>query len=175
MTKLEFEGRTYINEGGKWVTENYMVAPDSVQRELNNKQFEVEFNACKKSGEYVDLGDRYKNAASEHLALRCYMKALERADADYTKFLLPRITSSLRKQGKAREAIDLCSELKKKYGSKIFGPVALTSIAAAYCDLGEYYNAKKCCKKAYTMSDGESSGELMGVYGRIKSESNVYE
>ena len=52
-------------------------------------------------------------------------------------------------------------------------PALLTSAAAAYCDLGDYDRAKKCCDRAFAQLNGKRNGELSAVYGRIKKESHI--
>ena len=54
------------------------------------------------------------------------------------------------------------------YGEEMITEVFLTSIAAAYCDLGEFDKAKLCCNKAFKLSGCVCSDELQAVYDRIK-------
>ena len=70
-----------------------------------------------------------------------------------------------------KKVIELFSSLKNRYGVDFITPVLLTSVAAAYCDLGEYDNALRCCKWAYRKFDGEFNSNLSGVWARIKKES----
>ena len=67
--------------------------------------------------------------------------------------------------------MDLLSEAKAKYGEEIINQVLLTSVAAAYCDLGEPENALKCCRWGYKIlkdCNGEQSLELSNVFLRAK-------
>lgn len=170
--KVSYNGKEYTKEGGKWVDSKYCVAPNSVQNALNHLAFgKIDFDSMSVS-ELVEAGNEYKKSSTNNLAIKCYKKALEKTDSEsLIKFILPSITSCLRKQGKADEVIEIFSEVKAKWGKKMLSAAALTSIAAAYCDLGEYENAKICCNKAYAMSQGKATGELNAVYGRIDKES----
>ena len=59
--------------------------------------------------------------------------------------------------------------MKKKYGVEIVNEALLTSVAAAYCDIGEPENAIKCCNWAYRVLKTkltDKSLELSNVYLR---------
>ncbi len=141
--KIEYEGQIYIRANNKWVNENYRVAPSAIQSTLNQKFFSEENLKNFSAGRLMQIGAIYKNTSSEHLAIICFKKALEKDNGRLLKYILPMLTSCLRKQGKAKEVVEIFSEIKQKYGSEVFTPPLLTSIAAAYCDLYEYDNAKK--------------------------------
>lgn len=172
-SKIVYNGKEYTKYGNKWVDSRCCVAPDSVQRELNNQMFaEIDLDSLSVE-ELVSAGDSYKKSHTQNLAIKCYEKTLEKCDDKTVRYILPSLTSCLRRQGKANEVILIFTKMRTKWGSKMLSSAALTSIAAAYCDLGEYENAKKCCNRAYAMSNGNSSGELKAVYGRIKKESEL--
>lgn len=172
-SKVVYNGKEYTKYGNKWVDSRCCVAPDSVQRELNNQLFsEIDLDSLS-ANELVSAGDSYKESNTHNLAIKCYEKALEKCNDRTVRYILPKLTSCLRKQGKATEVILIFTKMKAKWGNKMLSPAALTSIAAAYCDISEYDKAKKCCNRAYAMSQGNSSGELKAVYGRIKKESEL--
>ena len=54
------------------------------------------------------------------------------------------------------------------FGESIASHVFLTSVAAAYCDIGDYYSAKKCYNKAYAKLNGQRNDELSLIYKRIQ-------
>ncbi len=175
ITEQDYQGKKYTLRGNKWVDENYMVAPSSIQSELNHLNFSEEVLNETDIGKLIEYGDRYKNSSSIALAIKCYRSAIELAELkneNEIRYILPRLTSCLRDQGKPDVVIEIFSSVKKKYGKMIFNPALLTSVAAAYCDLQEYGNAKKCCDHAFALSGGKASGELMSVYSRIKKETN---
>lgn len=170
MESLEFEGKTYIRYNGYWVNTHYEIAPLSVQAELNKRyaktlsleQYTVE--------ELVRLGDVFKKTESYPLAVKHYQEAITRANPSECRYIYPRLTSCMRQIGQARQAVEILSFLKEKYGMKLITPVLLTSISAAYCDLKEYDNAKKCADAAYRLLKGNPSAELRSVYARIDKE-----
>ena len=54
------------------------------------------------------------------------------------------------------------------FGEPRASHVFLVSVAAAYCDIGDYDSAKKCCNKAYAKLNGQHNDELSLVYKRIQ-------
>ncbi|MBQ8426407.1 MAG: hypothetical protein IJX16_01450, partial [Clostridia bacterium] len=70
-----------------------------------------------------------------------------------------------------QKAIDFWMENKHIFSSCLSVPL-LTSLAAAYCDIGNYALAKKCADKAYAIQGGglNYKTELSLVYRRIKKE-----
>lgn len=171
MEKLEYNGKIYKRQGQKWSDMDGCIVHEILQRELNAKYIEtIDLNSLTIQ-EVIEQGDKFKNSSSLGYALRFYEYAANQADENELAYILPRMTSCYRKQGHPQKAIDILSFAKNKYGAKMISPVLLTSAAAAYCDLEEYGNAKKCCDRAYASMGGKSSGELAAVYARIKKES----
>ena len=66
-------------------------------------------------------------------------------------------------------------ENKSIFASCLSVPL-LTSLAAAYCDVGNYELAKKCANKAYAIQGGGKNyqTELSLVFQRIKKETKDY-
>ena len=175
MKTVVFEGVEYHKVKDKWIDSNYMAAPNGIQNELNFMQLKQMNLDGYNVYELMKLGDDFKSGSSVGFAIKCYNKALEKSNAYETGRILPRLTSCLRKQGKPDEVVKIYSRMKEKWGSGLFSSVALTSIAAAYCDLNEYEKAKKCCNRAFAMENGNCSGELTAVYRRIKKETKEIE
>ena len=172
MEEIEYKGKIYYKSNGKWydrisnIEECY-----AKQGELNNfynSQINLE---NKLYSELIDLADDYKKSNSFTMAIKLYNKALEKSkNIENIKYILPRITSCYRKKGEPEKAIRLYSEVKRKYGNDIINEVMLTSIAAAYCDIKEMENAKKCADFAYKLSNGNVSEELKLVYKRLDKQ-----
>lgn len=164
---LESGGKRYTRRSGKWVGADNMVVPEILQDKLNRAFYETIDLSKLTAEEIIREGDQFKSSASYGLAIRFYAYSLECAAFNDAAYILPRLTSCYRAQGRARDVIEMASMAKKRYGSRIFSPALLTSIAAAYCDLGEYDHARKCCDRAYAMAGGHAAGELSLVYKRI--------
>ena len=102
------------------------------------------------------------------LALKFYEEAARRADSETMAYLLPRISSCYRSNGQPKKAINTFIRAVEMFGESIASHVFLTSVAAAYCDIGDYESAKKCCNKAYAKLNGQRNDELSLVYKRIQ-------
>ena len=166
----EYNGKTYYRNNSKWIDENSMVVPLYLQRILNTLSFQGEnMNAI--SYEEAKLeGDKYKKSETYKLAIKYYEEALKKAsNRSQISVILPRITSCYRKNSQPQKVIELLSKTKADYGESIINMALLTSVAAAYCDLGEPENAIRCCRWAYKVlknDNGERSLELANVFTR---------
>ncbi len=167
--RCEYQGKLYTRNNSKWVDKDHMVVPAYLQHILNTLTFQEDIDSISYE-EAKSEGDKYKASESYNLAIKYYEVALKKADNfPRVSVILPRITSCYRKVGKPRKVIELLSEAKDKYGEDIINKALLTSVAAAYCDLGEPENAIRCCKWAYKVlksESGEHSAELSNVFIR---------
>ena len=172
MDIYEYEGKSYVRNGKKWVDNDNMVAPTYLQNILNTLLyrdqdfFTMSYDTAKREG------DKAKHCESYALAIKYYKCALEKADSlNRVSVVLPRITSCYRKTNQPGKVIELLSDMKLIYGEQIINEALLTSVAGAYCDLGEPENAIRCCRWAYKIlraNTSESSLELANVFGRAK-------
>jgi tetratricopeptide (TPR) repeat protein len=91
--------------------------------------------------------------------------------AHYYRTVFPMITSCYRSLNQPQKAIDFWMQHKQLFASCL-SPALLTSLAAAYCDVGNFEMAKKCANKAYAIQGGSKNyaTELSLVYKRIKKE-----
>ncbi len=174
MDKLLYKEKIYTRQRGKWIENSGMVVHEALQKELNYefaKQLDPQLMTV---DDCIAFGDEFKSSTSVWLALKFYEAAIKRADNITMKHILPRITSCYRVNGQPQKAIDIFAYANKKFGQKVVSHHLLTSIAAAYCDLKNYANAKKCCDKAYIEAGKKTTQELSLVYARIKKETDEY-
>jgi tetratricopeptide (TPR) repeat protein len=169
MNTVEYEGQKFSKRKGIWYDPSFMAAPINVQKKLNTLAVsQIDYDTMTLQ-QIIDIANGFKASESYGLALKAYDKALEKSDIDKVKYVLPLITSCYRAINKPEKALEVYNRAKQEYGNPIIKPVLLTSVAAAYCDINEYEKAKECCDRAFAMSGGRGSGELMLVYSRIKS------
>ncbi|HCX92588.1 MAG TPA: hypothetical protein DGZ34_07960 [Lachnospiraceae bacterium] len=109
------------------------------------------------------------------MALELYKRALNSATFEAAKYILPRVTSSLRGMKKSDVVLELYVELNELYGESIVDNVLLTSVAAAYCDRSMFDDARRCVEKALEMSNGVPSQELSLVIDRVNRDKNYEE
>ena len=168
MDTLIYKGQTYRRNAEKWFDSRNMIVHEGLQRELNIEYARNLDPADLSLRDCILHGDKFKNSGSNALALRFYEEAIEKADYSAMAYILPRITSCYRKSGQPQKAIDILAYASDTFGSNMVTPALLTSAAAAYCDLGDYTRAQKCCNRAYAAGNGKHSDELSLVYKRIQ-------
>ena len=104
-------------------------------------------------------------------AVICYEDAFKVAtDVNKFKFksLLPMMARCYRKIGNPASVIDLAADAKKKFGCDVITSVFLTTVAAAYLDLGNHPDARKCIDAAIQLEKGRISGPLQAVIDRLE-------
>ena len=167
METVIYQGIQYRRLDKHWVDERYLAVSEELQDILNKAYLETLNLDLLDSRELIQRGDQCKATGSVFLAIQLYEKAIQRGTTADARGVLPRLTSCYRKQGFPKKAIDCAVELRHRFGPDILSPVTLTSLAAAYCDLGEWALARKCADRAYA-SGAKGAGELRAVYERIR-------
>ena len=171
IDKIEHDGNTYYLIDGVIVDEYYIALPENAQAEVAYAYFskiEYRFLPIEQAKDFMVST---KNNGAYRLAYQAGLYYLEERDltTQEIRLILPVFISVCRKMGNSNKAI----EYAEKYiaESRAYCSVALlTSLAAAYCDKGEYLKAREICNKAYAMQGGGVgyTNELSLVYKRIK-------
>ena len=170
MDKYYIDGEEYIFKNGKWLTSSFMIPPLAIVNKLN-KMMQSSGNIEKmRMDELLEVVDNSRERENYRLAEQALERAMTIAKEDEIKIILPRLTSNYRKQGKPQEAIDVSEKYLSQYGTMLYSPMLFTSIAAAYCDLGDFVNARLNANRARSLSGSQSSVELISVYSRINKE-----
>lgn len=173
MESLQYRGSIYRRISGKWCDDRNYIVSETLQRELNNEYVAQSYSDISHfdTKTLIHEGDKFKECATYNLAIKFYEAACRKCERKDMSYILPRISSCYRKAHQSAKAIEMFSFAKKKFGKDIIMTEALlTTVAAAYCDLHEYENAKKCCDIAYARAKGMVGGELRMVYRRIEKE-----
>lgn len=124
-----------------------------------------EFDRLLQKGDEAYKKDDYNNA------VLCYEDAFKIATVENKykfKSVLSMMGRCYRKIGSSASVIDLATEAKKKFGKDVITSVFLTTIAAAYADLGEFSHARKCVDAAINLENGRISGTLQAVIDRLE-------
>lgn len=173
MEKIVYEKGTYYFNDGVVYDENFIAVPSGESKKILRDYY--------RGDDYKNLGEadflaRLKNLKAGELFGEC----LEAIDFGLAKFcgstnfyriVLPMVTSCHRMAGNPQKAIDFWNENKAICSEYASGPL-MTSLAAAYCDVGNYELAKKFANRAYAIQGGSKdyATELSLVYQRIKNE-----
>lgn len=159
----------YLLANGMWTDSKYTVVSKPEQLKLDKIRLESMKLEEMSYSELVDLAQEFKDNDNPVYAKRLFDRILEECnDIKIIKSVVPRYSSILRKQGKYDEAIEFVDEYLGIYGKSIESAALFTSLGGAYCDKGDYQEARKKANKAKALSGGNSSQELINLYSRIK-------
>ena len=173
MEKIIWEDQTYyINKGMVYDASFLEVTKEQARAVLACHCKTIDYTTFDESKLLTYLR-KLKNAELYDVCLEvvfCGLNTFSDSVSFYTASF-PIITSCYRAKGQPQQAIDFWMQNKKLFASCLSVPL-LTSLAAAYCDVGNYELAKKCANRAYAIQGGSLnySTELSLVYRRIKKE-----
>lgn len=177
MEKIELDGEIYYFINNSFVDSSFCRVPDEIQRKLSQihfKQFDYKsykkeellsfLKALKESEQFI----KAKEVAE--FALQTYCD-----DQMLVKQVLPIITSVYRHLHQSALAISVAQKYTDLY--KCDSSALWTSIAAAYCDVGEFKEALTFIKLAIRKQRGTRmpSFEQKEVLKRIAKELNMDE
>lgn len=173
MKKITFNNEEYYFDKGIIFDSSFIELPKAISRKiLANYYKSINYKELEE-GELLEYLKQLKNSEFPDLCLEAIEYGLGKfSDSfEYYKVVFPIITSCYRALNQPQKAIDFWMENKKIFSTCLSVPL-LTSLAAAYCDVGDYVLAKKCADRAYAIQGGSLNyqSELSLVYGRIKKE-----
>lgn len=169
------DGETFRKINGTWVDEHYLVPAHEILTKVVRASFDGETLTDSTDEDLETCLQDFKTLSLFPEAMRITNLLWERYSArnliGNLRRLLPVSTSLLRSLGKPQEAIDFYSNAIRHFGRGLESSASLTSLAATYCDIGDFAFAKKLCDRAYAMQGGaqESWNELTLVYKRIEA------
>lgn len=171
MDELFYNGNIYTRRrNGRWTLRNEVV-PETMQRTLQR-----EWERIQKYEEWPlevlwEEGGRAQNAGDWHGAIRYYEEALKREPArNEIHYMLASLSSCYRKVKEPEKCIALLehydgrnTEFDMPYISAPF----LTSVSAAYMDLGNVEKARETANRARMLSAGHPAPELLNLLRSI--------
>ncbi|MBR4003316.1 MAG: hypothetical protein IKI95_04590 [Clostridia bacterium] len=174
MKKIEYNGEIYYYYNNKFVDSTFIEVDSQLKKELAKILFSEQDFKTYKEKELLTFIKETKQAEAFSV---CKDACLFGLDGDFSfnfkKVILPILTSTLRNLKQSSLAIEKCSKytLDEKYVSV---PLC-TSLASAYCDVGNYEKAFQYANLGYAIQGGGLgyNSELSLVYMRIKKESNI--
>lgn len=173
MEKIIFNGEEYYFNKGIIYDNCFIEVPKAISQKVLAIYYK---NIDYKIFEEAELLEYLKQLKISEFYNECLI-AIEyglskfTASYDFYKSIFPIITSCYRALKQPQKAIDFWMENKVIFASCLSVPL-LTSLAAAYCDIGNYDLAKKCANRAYAIQGGglNYKTELSLVYRRIAKE-----
>ncbi len=171
LEKYEMDGATYYfnPKNGSWLNSSYTRVGLEEKYKLNKLRVQnIDFDNID-TEELLSIAQSMKDNNDTLNSARIFNELLNRCeDAGVVRNILPRYTSILRMNKQPKEAINMFEKYYDIYGKSIYSPALFTSVAAAYCDTGDYNEARNKANVANAMSGGKASEELISVYARIK-------
>ena len=175
MEKFEVDGEIFIYHNGKYYDEHFCVlSHDMLIKVMKARLEQIDYKNFLES----DLLELIKNCKDNEIfglakSISEFGMKKYNDNNDFVKSVLPIFTSCCRKLNMPNEAI----EKSKQYIRPATYSTALnTSLAAAYCDIGDYLSAKKYADMAYAKLANlpyDMKREISNVYARIKAESKL--
>lgn len=175
MIKFEYNGEIYqITKNG--VYQSYIEVPRDIAQEVSSAYLNtIDYTTCSED-ELRALIEQFNN-------LQQYEKCIEMiqfgartfTDNNFIHYTSATVCSLYRKMRKPEMSIKYALQYLAKYNWP--SVPLITSLAAAYCDIGDWEKAEKCCNRAYRLQDGGTghNNELSAVYGRIRKHKETGE
>lgn len=173
MEKLFFNDEKFYLKNGRLYDQSFIEVPKQTAQQVFADYYEkIDYTPMDET-QLLQYAKNTKTSECYHRCLEALQFGLQKfcESEDFCITVFPMITSCYRALGQAQKAIDFWMENKMQY-AYCFSVPLLTSLAAAYCDVGNYQGAKACADRAYALQGGSKfyQTELSLVYGRIKKE-----
>ncbi len=177
MEKIELDGEIYYFVNNSFVDSSFCRVPDEIQRKLSQIHFkQFDYKSYKKE-ELLSFLKALKESEQFSKAKEVAEYALEtfKDDEGVVKTVLPIMTSVLRHLHQSSLAISVAQKYTDLY--KCDSSALWTSIASAYCDVGEFKEALTFIKLAIKKQRGTRmpSFEQKEVIKRIARELSMSE
>ena len=119
---------------------------------------------------HIELAKTQKDKGSTVIARKMLLNFLINNPNDLKGIgmVYPMLSSLYRKIGKPMKAIEIAEKYLNSYS--LCNHACLTSIAAAYIDIGELSLARRYANKAKSLSYYNTSQELINLYARLNRE-----
>lgn len=172
MEKFEFEGNIYIYHNNQYYDEHFIaLCKNDLLKVMAARAEKINYKLFSES-ELLDLIKNYKKNELYEIAKKISEYGMEKYyyNDKFIRSVLPIFTSCCRKLNMPNEAIRKSNLYLK---ASTCSPALNTSLAAAYCDIGDYNNAKKHAGLAYAKLANlpyNEKIEIANVYARIKAE-----
>ncbi len=177
MKKIIFENETYYFNKGIVYDDSFLEVPKNISQKVLSSYYKSINYEIFEEAELLEYLKQLKVSGFYDACLKAIDFGLNKytASFEFYRTVFPIITSCHRALNQSQKAIDFWMENKSIFASCLSVPL-LTSLAAAYCDVGNYDLAKKCANRAYAIQGGGKNyqTELSLVFQRIRKETNDY-
>ena len=170
MQEIELDGEIYYENKGKYYNSSFLEVESETKNLLVRMVlWSVDYKSMGQN-ELVKFIYKIKETEEFNLCIDICLFGLGKFGNDefFVAKILPIVTSTYRNLNKPENAINIAKEQRKKF--KCESVALYTSIAAAYCDIGEFETALKFANAGYALQGGGMGykNELSLVYKRIE-------
>lgn len=177
MEKIELDGEMYYFINNSFVDSSFCRVPDEIQKKLSQIHFkQFDYKSYKKEELLSFLkGLKESEQYSKAKEVGEYALNIYADDQNFVKMVLPILTSTYRALHQPSLAISVAQ--KHTDLQKCDSPALWTSVASAYCDVGEFREALSFVKFAIRKQRGTRmpSFEQKEVLNRIAKNLNMTE
>lgn len=172
LEELFYQGEYFSRENGRWTAADGSVPREKYQRRLS----QLYLARCGHYGHSVKelsafARGQIKDAEGINTAVRALEIALLKASAREARGFLPTLCSLYRRAGIPSAAISLYDYAVEKYGSGVETAALLTSVSAAYMDVGNINAAERTKNKAFALGGGDEN--LSAFMQRFDAETRL--
>lgn len=173
MQTITIDDEQYIKVNGTWVDGGFIIPPTRVLRKILQAELaQIDIDTLSMA-QLKTLVDETRDAECFDMCLRLVekliQKSLDAGDDETAQAYISTKCSCLRNLNDPAGAIEFCKQVRTEYGDEMLSVATLTSLAAAYCDLEQWADARLTCNFAYKKQGGGMgyANELSKVYKRI--------
>lgn len=147
------DGKTYYLMNGKWVNSQFTTVSKEEMYKLNSIRIKNIYFDNIETSELIKIAQEMKDSEDYIFSKKLFDTLFERcSDKEVVRSILSRYTSILRNLEQPEKAIEVAEKYISLYGKYVYTPVLFTSLAGAYCDIGDYVEARKKANVAKAMS-----------------------
>ena len=170
MEKIISNGNVYYYHNGKIYDEHFIEAPTGEAYDVLVDYYKTIDYKSLNEGELVEFIKNLKNSGFYTNCINACLDGLQIFSADFDRTAYPIISSCYRLSGSPQKAIDFYKEHRNDPNCHN-NPAMITSLAAAYCDIGDLESAEKHKSRAFAITyarDLTPDPELINLASRIR-------
>ncbi len=179
--EIFYQGEYFELKNDQWVSSNGSIPKDKYQSKLSNlyqKRHKHYNHPVKELALFARKQER--NAAGTNTAIRALEIAMLRANTEEAKGFLATLCSLYRRVGLSNAVVSLYEYAVDRYGKQVETPPFLTSVSAAFMDIGDIEMADIMRNKASLLRGGDDAkltnfAQRFDAETRLERNENDYE
>ena len=154
--EIFYQGEYFKWVNDQWVSSSGYSPKEKYQNRLSNLYQKRREHYNRPAKELIAFARKQEKDADGILtAIRALETAMLRASAGEAKGFLATLCSLYRQTGSSNAVVSLYDYVAKKYGQRVETAPFLTSVSAAFMDIGDIGMANRAKNKAFALSGGD--------------------